>query len=177
MELAQKYHSQSIIPDLACMLSNNSMACMFSDNSELCLSKLIQDHLSNEYISAILNQAEILFSEIIDIADSINILIDKLITLLIKTHEEGNSIDETKHFINHCISLSNQTSNDIFEWLEKNQIKSSYIFFLGFFYYNEFTLEDKNDDKAFKLFLEAANNNYPIAQVYISIFYNYGIGT
>ena len=60
-----------------------------------------------------------------------------MITLLIKTQDEGNSINEARHFINHCISLSNQSSNDIFEWLKENQSKSPYIFFLGFFYYND----------------------------------------
>uniref|UniRef100_U9SX76 Protein kinase domain-containing protein n=1 Tax=Rhizophagus irregularis (strain DAOM 181602 / DAOM 197198 / MUCL 43194) TaxID=747089 RepID=U9SX76_RHIID len=176
-ELLQENHSQSIIPNLACMLSNNSIEYMMSNNSELYLSKLILDHLNNEVNLDILNLAEKLFLEIFNITDDINILIDKLIILLIKTQEEENSIKETKHFINHCISLSNQTSSDIFEWLKENQTNSSYIFFLGFFYFNEFTLEEKNDEKAFKLILKAAKGDYPIAQVYLSISYRYGIGT
>jgi hypothetical protein len=135
-EVLQETPSQSsITADLSCMLSNNS---------ELYLSKLIQNYLNNEYnFDIVINQAEKLFLEIFDINDSIDILIDKLITLLIKTQDEGNNHNETKHFINHCISLSSQTSNDIFEWLKENQTKSLYIFFLGFFYYNEFILEEK----------------------------------
>ncbi|CAB4380858.1 unnamed protein product [Rhizophagus irregularis] len=120
-ELLQENHPQSIISDLACMLSNNSIEYMLSNNSELYLSKLMLDHLNNEINSIILNQAEKLFSEIFNVTDNINILTDKLIMLLIKTQDEGNNIDETKLFINHCIFLSNQTSNVIFEWLKENQ--------------------------------------------------------
>ncbi|GBB84536.1 hypothetical protein RclHR1_01110021 [Rhizophagus clarus] len=159
---------QSIITNLGSTLS---------DNSELYLSKLIQNHLNNEYNFDVLNQAEKLFLEIFDISDSINILVDKLITLLIKTQDEGNYLNETKYFINHCISLSNQTLNDIFEWLKENQTKSPHIFFLGFFYYNEFILEEKNENKAFNLILKAAKDDYPIAQMYLSSFYERGIGT
>ncbi|GES75152.1 kinase-like domain-containing protein [Rhizophagus clarus] len=143
-KLIQDTPSQSIMTDVACMLSNNS---------EFYLSKLIQNHFNNEYDMDILNQAKKLFLEIFDTKDSVDIVIDKLIKLLIRTQDEGNNINETKHFIDHCISLSNQTLNDIFEWLKENQTKSPYIFFL------------------------AANDNYPIAQVYLSILYEYGIGT
>ena len=48
--------------------------------------------------------------------------------------------------------------------IENNQIESKYLFFLGFFFINDINFgEDRN--KAFKLFLKAAENNYPIAQV------------
>jgi len=146
------------------------MACMYSNNSELFISKLIQDYnlelVDNEY-KHILNQAEKLFLKIFDITDGINILIDKLIRLLIKTQDEGNSFNETKHFINQCIFLSNQTPYDIVEWLKENQVESRYIFFLGFIYFNNINFEE-NYKEAFKLFLKASENNYPIAQVYLT---------
>ncbi len=53
--------------------------------------------------------------EIFDSKDtiSVSILIDELITLLIKIQDEGNTYIESKYFINQCITLS----NDIFNWL------------------------------------------------------------
>ena len=57
---------------------------MHSNNIELSLSKLIQEYnlaLIDNECKHILSQAEKLFLEIFDTADSINILIDKLIEL------------------------------------------------------------------------------------------------
>ncbi len=111
---------------------SSNIACMHSNNSELFISKLMQEFnlkLIDNECKHILNQAEKLFFEIYDITDSINILINKLIELLIKTQNEGNNFNETEHFINQCIFLSNRTSNDIFEWLKENQVELRYIFF------------------------------------------------
>ena len=155
--------------------STADIACMYSKNSELFISNLIKDYnlesMDNE-CKHILNQAEKLFLETFDMADSINVLVDKLVELLIKTQDEGNSFNETKHFINQCISLSNRTSNDIFEWLKENQVESRYIFFLGFFYFNNINFE-KNDNEAFELFLKVSEDNYPIAQVYLAKCYKF----
>ncbi len=158
MELPNDMHSYS--------------TCTQSNNSELFISYT----LDNKYKPHILNQAEKLFLEIFDAADSMDILIDKLIVLLIKTQDEGNNFNEMKNFIDQCIFLSNQKSNDIFEWLKENQIESKYLFFLGFLYFNNINFEEDRTD-AFKLFLKAAKNDYPIAQVYLSECYREGIGT
>src|SRR6266498_2498575 len=160
--------------------ASSDIACMHSNHSELFISKLMQEFnlelIDTEFNSQILNQAEKLFLEIFDIADSINVLIDKIIELLIKTQNEGNNFNETEHFINQCIFLSNRTSNDIFEWLKENQVESRYIFFLGFFYFSNINFE-KNDKEAFKLFLKVSEDNYPIAQVYLAKCYKEGFGT
>ncbi|CAI2180853.1 6437_t:CDS:2, partial [Funneliformis geosporum] len=142
-----------------------------SNISKLFISKLMQDleSIDNKCGSHILNQAKEIFS---DISVSINILIDKLIDLLIKTHDEGNNFDETKIFISQCIHFSNQSLNDIFEWLENNQTKSKYLFFLGYIQLNF----NRDEAEAFSLFLKAAEDNYPIAQVYLSICYKEGFG-
>src|SRR5205085_343798 len=108
--------------------------------------------------------------------DSINIIVDKLITLLIEIQEEGNTFYETRCFIHQCISLSNQTPNNIFEWLLKNQTSSQYIFFLGFFYYHKFTLEENNDE-AFKIFIKLSAKDYLKAQIKLASCYFNGIGT
>ncbi|CAI2167257.1 5712_t:CDS:2 [Funneliformis geosporum] len=128
----------------------------------------------NEYsLQHVLIQAEKLFMEIYDMDDSIDILVCKLIRLIIKTHDEGNNCNETEHLINHCIFLSNRTSNEIFEWLKEHQLNSKYQFFLGFLYFNL----EKNDNEAFKLFLSSSESNYPIAQVYVASCYKAGFGT
>src|SRR6266498_2998907 len=101
---------------------------------------------------------------------------DKLIMLLIKMHDEGKDFNETKQFINNRITLSKQSMDDVFNWLKENQNESKYIFFLGFFYHNKFSLEE-NDGEGFVFFLKSAEDSYPIAQVYLSICYNEGIGT
>ena len=112
-----------------------------------------------------------------DSTDNANIIIDKLILLLIRIHDEkGYNFKETNQFINQCISLLNQAQNNILDWLSKNQTNSQYIFFLGFLYYNGIIVE-KNGDKAFNLFSKASENNYHIAQVYSSKCYQSGIGT
>ena len=149
---------------------------MCSKNSELFVSKLIKDY-NFEYIDNeckhILDQVEKLFSETFNTKDSLNLFIDKLIRLLIKTQDEGNNFNETEYFINQCIFLSDQNSNNILKWLEGNQVKSKYIFFLGFIYLNF----EKDNDEAFKLILRASEDNYPIAQVYLAKCYKEGFGT
>ncbi|CAI2174991.1 20094_t:CDS:2 [Funneliformis geosporum] len=164
-------HTKNKIKSQSDMHSNSASFIMYSNNSELFLSKLIQEinleSIVNERHSHILHQAEKLFLKIFDVEDSIDILIDKLIVLLIKTHDEGNDFNETKHFINQCIFLSNQNSNNIFEWLKENQVESKHVYLLGFFYFNNINFE-KNNNKAFKLFLSASTNNYSIAQVYLA---------
>ncbi|CAI2167752.1 11179_t:CDS:2 [Funneliformis geosporum] len=110
--------------------------------NELFLSKLIQEYnlesIDNEGNPHILYQAKKYFLEIFDEEDSMEVLIDKLILLLIKTQDDGNGFNETRHLINQCILLSNR--------------------------------------EAFKLFLSASMNNYPIVQVYLANCYKDGYG-
>src|SRR6266540_4084048 len=115
-------------------------------------------------------------SEIINSTDNINILIDKLITLLIKVQDEGKNFNETKYFIKNCITISSKSIDNVLNWLKENQNESKYIFLLGFFYHNKFSLEENNSE-GFVFFLKAAEDSYPIAQVYLSICYNKGFGT
>src|SRR5688572_30827330 len=157
--------------DITCTMRNN--------NSELLISKLIEEYnlgsMDNE-CKHILGQAKRLFFETFDEGDGLNIFIDKLIGLLIRTQDEGNNFNETEYFINQYIFLSDQTSEDIFKWLEGNQVESKYIFFLGFFYFSDIYFE-KNDKEAFRLFLKATEDNDPIAQVYLAKCYKEGLGT
>src|SRR6266542_2488952 len=155
-------------------------ASMEGNTFDLSICDLIEDYdlesIENDCNPDILVQAEKLFMEIFNSEDTTSILIDKLITLLSKTQDEGNTYKESKYFISHCITLSNKTLNDVFNWLLENQTKPQYVFFLGFFYFHGIDTE-KNHNKSFKLFLKAAEDNCPIAQVYLSICYKDGFGT
>ena len=83
---------------------------------------------------------------------------------------------ETNLFINQCIFLINQPQDNILDWLLRNQTSSQYIFFLGFLFYNGIIVE-VNNNEAFKLFSKASEDNYHIAQIYLSKCYQSGIGT
>ena len=104
-----------------------------------------------------------------------NIIVDKLITIIIKYHDRGINFDQIEHLIEQPISQLNQTVDDLLNWLIKNQNTSQYIWFLGLFYYYNIGINE-NGSKAFKLFLKAADNNYSIAQVYLAKCYCDGYG-
>ncbi|GES98902.1 kinase-like domain-containing protein [Rhizophagus clarus] len=105
-----------------------------------------------------------------------NIIVDKLIKFLIKTHNEGATFDHIQHFIEQQILRFNQPSSNILNWLLKNQAESQYTFFLGIFYYYNIGNLNENSSKAFELFSQASKYDYSIAQVYLGKCYNDGYG-
>ena len=110
MENKKELPNESLSSDLL-------QASMEGNTFDLSICDLIEDYdlesIENDCNPDILVQAEKLFMEIFNSEDTTSILIDKLITLLIKTQDEGGSFIESKYFINQCITLS----NDIFNWL------------------------------------------------------------
>ncbi|RGB35179.1 kinase-like domain-containing protein, partial [Rhizophagus diaphanus] len=103
--------------------------------------------------------------------------VDKLITFIIKKHDKGSTFDEIQQLIDQITLQSNQIIiNDLINWLINNQDKAGYIWLLGLFYYYGIGVEE-DDNKAFELFSEAAENNYSIAQIYLAKCYNDGYGT
>ncbi|GES99064.1 kinase-like domain-containing protein [Rhizophagus clarus] len=105
-----------------------------------------------------------------------NIIVDKLIIVIIKKHDEGYSFDQIQQLIDQKTLQFNQITNNLINWLTKNQDKSPYMWLFGLFYYYGIGIEE-NDKKAFELFLKAAENNYSIAQVYLAKCYTDGYGT
>src|SRR5438046_396092 len=106
-----------------------------------------------------------------------NVIADKLITVIIKKHDEGYTFDQMQQFIDQKILKLlqlNQVAN-LDNWLSKNQDQPQYIWLLGLFYY--YNLRVKESFGAFELFLKAANDNYLIAQVYLAKCYNDGFET
>src|SRR4051812_12321701 len=98
-----------------------------------------------------------------------NIIIDELITFIIKKHDKGNTFDNIKQIISQQVLQLNQALDKFIKWLSIHQDKSQYIWFLGLFYYYNIGIE--NNMKAFELFSKAANDDYPIAQVYLAKCY------
>ena len=132
---------------------------------------------NNKIPPYILKQVEKLFDGLFDLTDNTETVINKLIKLLIKIQDEkGYNFMETNQIIDQSINHSDQTSSNIFSWLMENQTKPQYIFLLGFLYYHGINLE-KDSNKAFELFSKASEDNYSIAQVYLSKCYQTGMGT
>ncbi|PKK65144.1 HCP-like protein [Rhizophagus irregularis] len=106
-------------------------------------------------------------------------IVDKLIIVIIKKHDQGYTFDKIQRFIDQKISQLNQlnqTVDILINWLIKNQSIIQYVWFLGLLYYYEIEV-NKDDNKAFELFFKAANDNYSIAQVYLAKCYNDRYGT
>ncbi|PKC73077.1 hypothetical protein RhiirA1_451593 [Rhizophagus irregularis] len=99
-----------------------------------------------------------------------NIIIDEFIAHLINKHDKDFTFGNIKQLINqHLLQLS-QTTDKIIKWLSKNQDKDT-------IYYFNIVIENDFNFKDFKLFLKAANENFPIAQVYLAKCYYNGYGT
>ncbi|GES72661.1 kinase-like domain-containing protein [Rhizophagus clarus] len=112
------------------------------------------------------------------LSDSINhIFIDELIRFLIKKHNQGVAFDQIKQLINQQILKLNQNTDNLVNWLLKNQDDAQYIWFLGLFYYYNIINTEESSNKAFQLFSEASKANFSLAQVYLANCYNEGYGT
>ncbi|GBC05285.1 hypothetical protein RclHR1_06150011 [Rhizophagus clarus] len=100
-------------------------------------------------------------------------IVDKLITFIIKIHDEGINLN---YDIKQLIEQYNQPSYDILNWFLKNQGKPQYIYLLGIFYFYNIDNINENISRAFKLFLQASIFNYSIARVYLGKCYDFGYG-
>ncbi|CAB4393818.1 unnamed protein product [Rhizophagus irregularis] len=120
-----------------------------------------------------------LSTDIFDLASNKinNIIIDEFIAYLIKKHDRDFTFGNIKQLINQQLLKLSQTTDKIIKWLSKNQDKIQYIWFLGLLYYFNIGIEEDFNFKAFNLFLKAANENFPIAQVYLAKCYYEGYGT
>ena len=105
-----------------------------------------------------------------------SVIIDKLIVVIIRKHNEGYTFSQMQQFINQKISQWSQVINNLTNWLENQCTIYKYAWLLGLFYYYNIRVKE-NRIKAFELFSEAANDNYSIAQVYLASCYNDGYGT
>ena len=56
-----------------------------------------------------------------------NIIVDKLITVIIKKHDKGVTFDQIKQLINQQILQFNQDTDKLINWLVNNRYASQYI--------------------------------------------------
>ncbi|GES99200.1 kinase-like domain-containing protein [Rhizophagus clarus] len=157
----------NIISNLNILPSLNNMTNIYENRINS------QNHLDNSSITS--DQTSI---SSVNLIDSIHgEVTDKLINYIIKKHDDGITFDQIQQFIDKKLLQLNQNVNNLIDWLLKNQDKSKYIWFLGlFYYYNIINTEENISMKTFELFSKAANNNYPIAQVYLAKCYYDGYG-
>lgn len=108
-----------------------------------------------------------------------NIVVDELIKIMIKNHDKGITFDQIKEIINEKILRSGRTTENLVNWLIKNQVGPQYIHFLGLlYYYNIYNINiEENSIKAFELFSKASKSDYSLSQVYLAKCYNDGCGT
>ncbi|EXX63092.1 uncharacterized protein OCT59_028502 [Rhizophagus irregularis] len=172
------------------VLVNDKLSIVSSDsinnidlNNELILSNGEYNIIKYEYERNSLNQnyANSFLSVSSDVTESsvnlINFLdVNRLIAFVIKKHDRGITFYQVQQLIRKQILQTNQVTDQLIKWLLKNQDKSQYIWFLGFFYYYNIGVEE-NASRAFEMFSKAADDNCPIAQVYLAKCYYDGYGT
>src|SRR3954452_10139584 len=140
--------------------------------------------LNNELISSsILNINDIdnienthsrdLFESVFN--DINNIIVEQLVMFIIKKHDEGTTFNHIWQLIERQILPFHQPSNEILNWLLKNQVKPQDIFLLGVFYFYKIC-NIEYSRKAFELFSQSSRDNFSIAQVYLAKCYNDGYG-
>ncbi|CAB4417769.1 unnamed protein product [Rhizophagus irregularis] len=172
------------------VLVNDKLSIVSSDsinnidlNNELILSNGEYNIIKyeNERNSLNQNYANSFLSVSSDVTESsvnlINFLdVNRLIAFVIKKHDRGITFYQVQQLIRKQILQTNQVTDQLIKWLLKNQDKSQYIWFLGFFYYYNIGVEE-NANRAFEMFSKAADDNCPIAQVYLAKCYYDGYGT
>ncbi|RIA88002.1 kinase-like domain-containing protein [Glomus cerebriforme] len=153
-----------------------------SDISQTQFSKLIDDfHLlnTNDLDSLSTKSTSLKSTSLKSILDnkSLDILVSGLITLFLKMTDEGKSREQRRPILDDYLSSRNITMEEIYDWLNNNyMLDPSYIFFLGYLNFSGIGVT-KNITKAFENFYEASSRNYPTAQYYLGICYEFGFGT
>ena len=94
--------------------SQNQISIMVPENNLSSVS--IQTNLSKDSLESAFN-------------DINNIIVEKLITFMTKKHNESITFDLIKQLLEQQMLRFNQPLNNILDWLLKNQVKSSYIYF------------------------------------------------
>ncbi|EXX74407.1 uncharacterized protein OCT59_024223 [Rhizophagus irregularis] len=102
------------------------------------------------------------------IANEIN---DFITELNIKGIEKESRKRVIEYFYNHNIN-----SQEFYNWLLNNQNSSNSIFILG--YFNHYGIvTNRNDEKAFNLYINTSEKNHILTQQYIGHCYRLGHGT
>ncbi|GBC06909.1 hypothetical protein RclHR1_07130008 [Rhizophagus clarus] len=107
-----------------------------------------------------------------DLNEIINDIVIKIDEITGKTNEESRQLF---YFLNY-LNIYNINTKEILIWLLNNQNNPNSMFLLGYFNYLGVETR-KNEEKAFHLFVNAANEGHLLAQYYVGKCYESGIGT
>src|SRR6266511_1959538 len=64
-----------------------------------------------------------------------NLIVDKLIAVIIKKHDNGYTFDQIQELIDKKMLQFSQITNNLISWLAENQDKPKYIWLFGLLYY------------------------------------------
>ncbi|RGB42657.1 hypothetical protein C1646_648867 [Rhizophagus diaphanus] len=105
-----------------------------------------------------------------------NSIVDEIINLIYKLYDKGIEWKLIKEQVIVYFNNYNTNSQEIYNWLSNNQNNSNSIFLLG--YFNFYGIEtSENNEKAFKLFINASEKDHILAQSFVGECYQYGYGT
>ncbi|RGB42684.1 hypothetical protein C1646_786156, partial [Rhizophagus diaphanus] len=115
-------------------------------------------------------------SEKISIERNFNGIVDETNDLIFKSLNKGIESKLVKEKVIEYFNKSNINSKKFYNWLLNNQNTSNSIFLLG--YFNYFGIEkNKDNKKAFNLFINASEKDHLLSQFFVSECYQYGYGT
>jgi TPR repeat protein len=137
------------------------------------LSRLIQNFQNFD----IDNVSESIKQEKFSIEKDFNGIVDEINDFIIKLLNKGiNGSLLKEQVIEHINNNYNINSQEIYNWLSTNQNNPNSIFLLGIF--NAFGIEtSQNNEKAFRLFINASEKNHLLAQFFVGCCYKFGDGT
>src|SRR5436190_1654184 len=122
-----------------------------------------------------INIKEIIESTILPEND-LDIAVDEINEIIFEISNKGIEHELEKQQINDYFNNYNTNSKEIYHWLLNNQNSSNSIFLLGYFNFNGIETSE-NNEKAFKLFINASEQDHVLASFYAGICYQYEYGT
>ncbi|CAB5380064.1 unnamed protein product [Rhizophagus irregularis] len=135
-----QYHVVNNYNDIIEERENSLLQKSLDINDDLILDNIL-DNISNYENSSILHDQSSIHSSIADpiqtksrnsfdstFKNNINhIIVDELISVIIKKHDMGHTFDQIQELINQKIQQLNQITNNLVNWLTENQDKPKYI--------------------------------------------------
>jgi hypothetical protein len=150
-------------------------AFLSTNNSELQdLSQLIQNfnkiNIKEIDPIALSNEREKLLFE-----KGFNRIVDEINDLIFKLNNKGIDCELEKQQVIKYFDDYNIDLKVIYDWLLCNQVNTNSIFILGYFNYRGI-VANQNNEKAFKLFINASEKDHILAQYFVGISYFFGNG-
>ncbi|CAG8557760.1 9652_t:CDS:2 [Cetraspora pellucida] len=111
-----------------------------------------------------------------DLNDVLRNFVDELCDIFVKARQDGKNEAQTVDIILDYFSSKNLDYTQVFDWLLNNTHKDKYKTILGYFY-DQGIATNRNQRKAYCLYLSAAKKGYSIAEDLLGDCYYSGQGT